>query len=406
MIILSERMRKGATMDSPLRVAIVGAGIGGLAAAQGLRTAGADVRLYERDPDPAHRRQGYRIHISEVGARAMAELVPAAVHRRVVETASRPGDLVAGFDSMLTPLVEQVFPVADPDVVTAVDRYAFRRALMTGLEDVVEFGRELVGHTARDGEVELRFADGGVATADVLVGADGVGSMVRPQLLPDLAVVDIGVRCVYGKIPLAGLDRARIPAPFLRGFCFLADQHGIGGAFAPVLFREPPAEYGDYLMAVVTGTAEALGRSDEELFGLAPEELWALAVHHTATWHPVVHDLMAAADPTAAFPITLRSATRVDPWPDGRVVLLGDAIHPMTPAAGAGANTALRDAARLVRALADARDGTPLVDALGRYRADMIEYSSAVVHESLRNAEQMFGPRAHAAERPPARSSG
>ncbi len=379
-------------MGAPLRVAIVGGGVGGLALAQGLLAAGIDVRLYERDPDPRHRHQGYRIHISDVGGRALAELLPTPVHRRVIDTATRPGDLLAGFDDQLVPLFEQVFPVTDPDAITSVDRYAFRRALMTGLDGILHFDHRFTGYRdAPDGGVELRFADGRSATADVLVGADGVGSAVRAQLLPDVDVLDIGVRCIYGRLPLAAVARDRIPPAFLRGFCFLGDGRGIGAAFAPVLFREPPAEYGDYLMTVLTGTNEALGLRDEELFGLAPAELWALAVRHTASWHPAVRELMAAADPAAAFPITLRSCTRIDPWPAGRVTVLGDAIHPMAPAGGAGANTALRDAALLCRALVAAAGGRAVPAALGEYEAEMIEYGTAVVRESLRNAEQMFG---------------
>jgi 2-polyprenyl-6-methoxyphenol hydroxylase-like FAD-dependent oxidoreductase len=100
--------------------------------------------------------------------------------------------------------------------------------------------------------------------------------------------------------------------------------------------------------------------------------------------------VFAAADATAAFPITLRSCTRIEPWPTGRVTLLGDAIHPMTPAAGAGANTALRDAARLTQALATAPDVQRAVDALADYEAEMITYATDVVDRSLRNAEQMF----------------
>ena len=199
-------------MESTPRVAIAGGGIGGLALAQGLLAAGVEVQLYERDPSPAHRRQGYRIHIGDVGTRALAEVLPDAVHRRVVDTATRPGDLLAGFDSRLEPLFSQVFPVTDPEAITAVDRYAFRRALMTGLDEVIHFGHDLEGYVETDSGIELRFTDGRRATADVLVGADGVGSRVRAQLLPDLDVVDIGVRCLYGKIPLAGVERERIPA--------------------------------------------------------------------------------------------------------------------------------------------------------------------------------------------------
>jgi 2-polyprenyl-6-methoxyphenol hydroxylase-like FAD-dependent oxidoreductase len=378
-------------MSTGLRVGIVGGGIGGTALAQGLRAADVDVRLYERDPSVDHRRQGYRIHISEVGEQALAEVLPPPVLRRVVETATHPGDLLAGFDSRLTPVFEQVFPVTDPQAVRAVDRFAFRAALMTGLDDVVRFGQELQSYAEVDGGVALHFADGRTEVVDVLVGADGTGSRVRGQLLPDLDVLDIGVRCLYGKVPLAGVVREQLPPSFLRGFCWVSGDHGLGAGIAPVLFREPPREYGDYLMVVLTGTNDALGRTDDDLFTRSPEDLWSIAVDHTGDWHPTLAELFAAADAGAAFAVTLRSCTRIEPWPAGRVTLLGDAVHPMTPAAGAGANTALRDAARLAHALASIPDVERTTAAVAGYEAEMIAYAGDVVARSLRNAEQMFG---------------
>ena len=252
-----------------MRVAIVGAGIGGLALAHGLVKAGLDVTVYERDPSPRHRNQGYRIHISPVGEEALAALLPDAVRRRVIETATHPGDLVAGFDTELNLSFEQVFPRGGPETVSAVDRYAFRRALMTGLDGVLEFGKQFASYVETDDGVEITFADGTSARADVVVGADGVGFRVRAQFMPEYDVVDIGVRCVYGKIPLTPAVRDLLPPAFLRGFNFVSDGAGRGIAFAPVLFRTPPEEYGDYLMAVMTGTNDVLACSDDELFTIA-----------------------------------------------------------------------------------------------------------------------------------------
>src|SRR2546423_665940 len=101
-----------------MKVAIMGAGIGGLALAQGLRKVGVEVAVYERDPAPQYRKQGYRIHISPVGEEALAAMLPDAVRQRVVTTATHPGDLVAGFDAQLNEQFQQVFPVAGPDAVT------------------------------------------------------------------------------------------------------------------------------------------------------------------------------------------------------------------------------------------------------------------------------------------------
>ncbi|RZU12476.1 2-polyprenyl-6-methoxyphenol hydroxylase-like FAD-dependent oxidoreductase [Kribbella rubisoli] len=366
-----------------MKVAIMGAGIGGLALAQGLLKAGVDVKVFERDPSPRHRNQGYRIHISPVGEEALAAVLPDAVRRRVIATATRPGDLVAGFDAQLNVQFEQEFPVAGPDAVTSVDRYAFRRALMTGLDDVLEFGKQFESYVETPDGVEISFADGTSAVADVLVGADGVGSRVRGHLLPEHEVVDIGVRCIYGKVPLTKAVRSIAPPAFLRGFCFASDGAGTGVAFGPVVFREPPTEYGDYLMAVLTGTNEVLGASDDELFTMSRADLWDIVTRSVASWHPAIRSLIDAGQVDAAFPITLRTCIEVPSWSSERVTLLGDAVHPMTPAAGAGANTALWDAARLTKALTSGED-------LASYQQDVITNGQAVVTESLHNAERLF----------------
>ncbi|HZX07139.1 NAD(P)/FAD-dependent oxidoreductase [Kribbella sp.] len=366
-----------------MKVAIMGAGIGGLALAQGLRKAGVEVAVFERDPSPQYRKQGYRIHISPVGEEALAAMLPDAVRRRVIATATHPGDLVAGFDAQLNEQFRQVFPVAGPAAITSVDRYAFRRALMTGLDDVLRFGKQFTSYAETPGGVEIAFADGTSATADVLVGADGVGSGVRRQLVPELDVTDIGVRCIYGKVPLTAAVRAVAPEAFLRGFCFASDGAGLGTAFGPVMFREPPTEYGDYLMAVLTGTNAVLGASDEELFAMRPEDLWAIVTRRVADWHPAIRALIAAGEPAAAFPITLRTCVTVPTWSSSRVTMLGDAVHPMTPAAGAGANTALWDAARLTRTLTTA-------EGLATYQQDVVANGQQIVTESLHNAERLF----------------
>lgn len=206
-------------------------------------------------------------------------------------------------------------------------------------------------------------------------------------MLPDFAVVDIGVRCIYGKVPLTPAVRSLVPQAFLRGFSFVTDGRGVGAAFAPVLFRTPPEEYGDYLMAVLTATNAVLGCSDEELFEMSPADLWSIVTRLTGSWHPTVRSLVDGAEVDAAFPITLRTCTRVAPWPAGRVALLGDAIHPMAPAAGAGANTALWDAACLTRALTGELG---LAEALTSYQRAMIPNGQTAATKSLQNAERLF----------------
>jgi 2-polyprenyl-6-methoxyphenol hydroxylase-like FAD-dependent oxidoreductase len=94
---------------------------------------------------------------------------------------------------------------------------------------------------------------------------------------------------------------------------------------------------------------------------------------------------VAGSDPATVNAFHVKSAAPVSPWPTGRVTLLGDAIHNMTPMAGVGANTALRDAQLLRRNLTG---GLPLIPALAAYEKEMLDYGFAAVRQSLRNARR------------------
>lgn len=376
-------------MTQRTRILIAGAGIGGLALAQALRAGGLEVALHERDPSPRTRNQGYRLHIDANGNEALRTCLPAAVFDTARDTSGVVSDLVASYTHRLTEVMTQTFPVTD-DLITHVDRNTFRHSLLTGLDDVVHFGHTVAGYrTTADGRVRLDFAEGGGDEGDLLVGADGVGSVVRRHLLPHAAVRDLGLRCVYGRMPVG---EAPLPEPFDRGFCWVAGEHRCGAAFAPVRFRTRPDGASDYLMTAYVATAERLGVSDEELFTASPERLWKLAAQATADWHPVARDFFAQADPASFFPITIRAADRVEAWRPGPVTLLGDAIHTMPPTGGVGANTALWDAATLAgELLAAARGEQSLTDAVAAYERVMLPRGFDTVDSSLRMADLMFG---------------
>jgi 2-polyprenyl-6-methoxyphenol hydroxylase-like FAD-dependent oxidoreductase len=375
------------------RILIIGGGVGGLTLAHALRGAGLDVAVYEQDPSPQIRNQGYRIHIDRGGNAALRACLPADVLDLVGRTSGVNGDLVAGYTHQLQQVMAQTFPGISDDEITNVDRYTFRQGLLTGLADTVHFGRTLTGfRNTGSGRVRVEFAEGGSDEGDLLIGADGVGSAVRRQLLPHAGVKDLGVRCLYGRMTLTEATDALVPEDFNRGFSWVADQTGFGAGFAPVRFRERPDGASDYLMTVLTATPQRLGMSDDELFALPPEQLWKITVEATADWHPAIREIFAHADASTFFPITIRAGQRVDAWKSGPVTLLGDAIHTMPPTGGVGANTALRDSETLAGELVSAARGEkPLIDAVAAYENVMLPRGFATIDSSLEMASRLFG---------------
>ncbi len=111
------------------------------------------------------------------------------------------------------------------------------------------------------------------------------------------------------------------------------------------------------------------------------------------SWHQDLRGLVGLADIGETFLVRVRTSVLVPAWKPGRVTLLGDAIHAMSPARGSGANTALQDAGVLCRTLAGATPARPaLIAAVGDYESQMREYGFAAVQAS-REAEAEMGAR-------------
>jgi len=142
-----------------------------------------------------------------------------------------------------------------------------------------------------------------------------------------------------------------------------------------------------YVMWGLGATRQKLGPGDAA--GHDPHALAAIASRAVAGWAPELRDLIALADPTTLSQFSIRTSTEVGPWPTGRVTLLGDAIHAMTPYRGIGANMALEDAVRLKRALvAAARGERDLRDAIGIYETEMRRYGFRAARNSLKAMRQ------------------
>jgi len=415
---------------SGLRVAVAGGGLGGLCLAQGLLKAGVDVTVYERDAQLAGRRQGCRLHVDARAGLALEQCLPPASLAVFQATCSEASTRLTVVSERLRVLNEQrrttdADPYAPATLSTSVNRQTLREVLAAGLDGRLVFGCELTGYElggqgdGRDG-VRLHFADGRQAEADLLVGADGVGSAVRRQYLPAAAPADTGKRCVYGTIPLGPGEADRLPSALRDGFTAVIGGQ-VGMATGVVRFRQRPEQAapwlspaGDYLMWAVAGDGRRFGVADERLTAMSPAELHALTARMIRSWHPDLRALHARAAVDETFLVRIRTSPAVPPWPPSRVTVLGDAIHAMSPARGSGANTALQDAALLCRTLTGTagngartdlagsgtfrpgsgatRNGGDLIAAVGEYERQMRDYGYAAVAAS-QAAEAETGAR-------------
>lgn len=374
-----------------LRVLIIGGGPGGLCLAQGLRQAGIDVALYERDATAVFRKQGYRLHIDERGAGPLRACLPAHLFELFTATASVRSHQVTVLNKQLKTLKVIGSPKLEATTQTSfsagVDRLTVRDILLTSLEDVVFFGKEFTHYEQlSDGSVQACFADGTTACGDVLVGADGVNSRVRQQFLPDATPVDTGSRCIYGKVLLTDATRPFIPDPLNHGFTQVVSSHA-SLALGLIEFSRSPIEIaaqlapevqlhtsGSYLMWSLNTRGTPFASSDDELFRMDGAALLQKVLQHIKSWHPNLQALIAASDPAEVFPIAVRVATPCEPWQSNSITLLGDAIHAMSPAGGSGANMALHDAHLLCEALVSvAQSEQPLTQAIHAYEAHMLK---------------------------------
>jgi 2-polyprenyl-6-methoxyphenol hydroxylase-like FAD-dependent oxidoreductase len=397
-------MGGGVMTGSTLRVLIVGAGLAGPCLAHGLRKAGIDVSLYERDSGAVSRGQGYRIHIAAEGTRALRSCLPPPLYELAVATSGTRGSGVAVLSSTLDVLHRVTFGTPpgpdDGSAGISVDRLTLRQVLLAGLDETVRFGAPYERFEAlAGGTVRVVFADGSSAEGDLLVGADGAGSRVRQQLLPDAVVADIGQLAVFGKTPLTDEVRCLVPAPSLDGFSTVV---GPGGRFMPLAgleYRTDPAaaaaahwpgltfhDTRDYVMWVLGAPVAAFGIPAPQLLGMDGAALRDVVAGLTGDWHPDVAKVIRRGDPDTVSATVIRTAEPVDPWPAGPVTLMGDAIHCMVPA-GVGAAVALRDAGLLARRLSETAQGDkPLRQAVSEYETDMLDYGFAAVAAAQKTA--------------------
>ena len=218
--------------------------------------------------------------------------------------------------------------------------------------EIVHLDKRLVGLDQAGGRVTLRFADGERASADAVIGADGVHSVVRDIIVgPDAPLHKgrIAYRAVFPSALMNGTDIGDSRTKW-----WGLDRH-------IVIYYTDAARSEIYLVTSVPEPAEWLTRESWSAKGDVKELRRAYE-----GFHPEVRAVLEACPDCHKWAILEREP--LARWSEGRVVLLGDACHPMTPYMAQGAATSIEDAAVLARCLADT-DGEDVEGAFRRYEA-------------------------------------
>ncbi|GAA3987609.1 NAD(P)/FAD-dependent oxidoreductase [Allokutzneria multivorans] len=367
----------------PLHVLVAGGGIGGLCLAQGLAKAGIGVTVFERHASVRDGDQGYRMVVNADGERALRDCLPGALIELCERSSIAPATLMTFLTTDLEPKFAKPLPRADSGYV--LNRLTLREILLAGLGDRVQFGRTLTGFDqVSGGRVRAQFADGLTMIGDLLVGADGTDSIVRPQVVPD-AEFDVVGYSLRGRTVLRPDSASWLPDILVDTVSRVLGPDGASMSVATCRVRRVPG-----LTAVPDYLSWSISLHGNP-GGLSPH--WA-ARDLVADWHPALQRIIAEGDPAETVGMPMRMARPVERWSATNVTLLGDAVHTVPPGRGEGANIALRDAAVLRHRLIDvARRRIPLARAKAEYENEMLAYAFASA--STTRTTKPYAPRAN-----------
>ncbi|MFF0509378.1 FAD-dependent oxidoreductase [Streptomyces sp. NPDC004250] len=356
-------------------IAIVGAGLGGLALARVLHVNGMDAVVYERESSRVARGQGGMLDIHS-GQRALRE---AGLIDRFHAIARGEGQDMRLLEPDGTLLLQEDTPDDAPLDRPEVDRAALRDLLLDSLPE----GTVRWGHAFRTADHGLlHFADGGSESCDLLVGADGAQSRVRP-LLTDARPAHIGQNIVEVGIP--DIDRTH---PDLAAMVGRGNYWVLGDGLSLAAQRNGDGRVRIGLSFYNTG---------EDWFATSgipfddPPAARARLIELLPGWDARFTALIAACDdtvvprPITTLPVGLTWPSRPD------ITLLGDAAHLMPPV-GEGANMALLDGALLGLALAARPDDAGA--AVSAYEREMFERTGAAARMSAGIHELLTSPDA------------
>jgi salicylate hydroxylase len=354
------------------RIAVIGAGIGGLTLAIALQRYGLDIDIYEQAAEL--REVGAAVALSANGTRffELAGLGPRLASHwfevsALIYRDGRTGRLI-GHHPAGTAYRERF---GAPYI--GIHR-ADLQAVLSGAVGVdrIQLCKRLVGIDDGGARAALRFDDGSRAEADLVVGADGARSFVRRWMLGYDDALYTGCSGFRGIVPMDKMPS--LPDPTALQFWVGPGGHllhypmGHGHINFLLVERHPtPWPSRDWVMPATEG-----------------EQL-----RHFAKWHPAVVEMITANPVSSRWGLFHRPP--LGRWTRGRVTLLGDAAHQLAPHHGQGANQSIEDAVVLAACLGGA-GSSPLADAIERYERLRRGRTRKVQYASISTADVLHLP--------------
>jgi 2-polyprenyl-6-methoxyphenol hydroxylase-like FAD-dependent oxidoreductase len=340
--------------STPRHILIAGGGIGGLTLACALRKAGLSATVFERAE--ALRPVGAGITVQ---MNAMAALRSIGLADAVAEAGATLSSAAT-----LRPSGQKLAQLAFAELqrefgvpMIAIHRARLQAVLLAQAgEEHIHTGRAVKGVHEQGQKVTVELSDGSTATGDLLVGADGLNSVVRREVLGDAPLRYSGYTSWRGVAKAASLvEPGRT-----------SETWGPGARFGIV-----PIGHGEvYWFATVNAPA---GGRDE------PGRARAHLLERFSGWHAPIASLLEATAEENIVRTDINDRPPVTRWSKGRVTLLGDAAHPMTPNMGQGGCQAIEDAVVLAGCLAREADVSA---ALAAYERRRIERANSFVSRS------------------------
>lgn len=404
-------MTNDVSQERTLHVIVAGAGLSGLALAQGLVKSGHTVDVYERDGD-LDRKQGYYLHFNAIGGEALRRVLPEDLFELYLETSrenyDRPESIV--LNDQLEELSSRPHlgpPNTGARHHTGVHRRTLRQLLSGRLGDSLHSGNAVVSFVEDADGVTVQLADGSTARGDLLIGADGIRSAVRTQLLPEVPVIPTGIEGIgiYGRAPLTPELDEIMPHILEQGVLMAIDRAGsrllvanyrprrradeAAAEIAPDVPLEAVPAYAMISCSVAPGTEVPPSREWTAETALEMKESMLTALEG---WHPAARALVEAIEPESMFMIPFGFLEPAESWEPSRVTIIGDAAHGMLPTLGMGANLSLNDSALLLDQIDRYAAGeVDLLEAVGTYEAAMREITYPILRLTVDHDNQFGG---------------